>query len=104
MSIRWKAAFGGALIGGASLALTATPSSAQMPMEPPITSPQAPMTHEQMHQMMDAMHGGGSSDRMHEAMGPDSEKLMDQCTAMMSMMQMMPGATNRSMPGMSMGR
>jgi hypothetical protein len=47
------------------------------------------MTHEQMHQMMDAMHGEGTSDRMHDAMGADVDRIMDQCVAMMNMMQMM---------------
>jgi hypothetical protein len=36
-----------------------------------------------MHRMMDAVHGEGTSQRMHEAMGPDAEKMMDQCAAMM---------------------
>lgn len=40
---------------------------------------------------MDAMHGEGTSERMHEAMGPDAEALMDQCVAMMNMMSMMMG-------------
>jgi len=39
--------------------------------------------HEQMHRMMDAMHGEGTSQLMHEAMGEDGEKVMDQCEAMM---------------------
>lgn len=40
----------------------------------------------QMHQMMDAMHGAGASQRMHEAMGAAAEQQMDQCAAMMNMM------------------
>jgi len=48
-------------------------------------------SHEQMHQMIDAMHGAGTSDRMHEAMGPEGEKMMDQCVGMMKMMGMRQG-------------
>ena len=43
-------------------------------------------THQQMHEMMDAMHGEGTSQRMHDVM-PDSEKMMEQCAAMMDMMK-----------------
>ena len=49
----------------------------------------ATMTHEQMHQMMDVVHGEGASERMHQAMGEGSERMMDQCAAMMNMMMMM---------------
>ena len=49
------------------------------------------MTHEGMHQMMDAMYGEGTSQRMHESMGAEGERMMDQCVAMMNMMQMMWG-------------
>jgi len=49
--------------------------------------------------MMDAMHGEGTSQRMHDAMGEDAERLMDQCVAMMNMMQMMPGMRDGSARG-----
>ena len=63
------------------------PILAQTPNPTPSGSTaQAIPTHEQMHQMMDAVHGPGTSQRMHEAMGPDAEKMMDQCAAMMDMM------------------
>lgn len=64
---------------------------AQGPMPPMPTEQQseAATTHEQMHQMMDAMHGEGASERMHQAMGEDGERMMDQCVAMMNMMNMM---------------
>ena len=62
------------------------------------------MTHEQMHQMMDAMHGAGTSDRMHEAMGEDAEMVMDQCVGMMNMMGPMMGMMQGGMPGMMGGR
>ncbi len=42
--------------------------------------------HEAMHAMMDAVHGAGTTERMHEAMGPEGEQLMAQCAAMMGMM------------------
>jgi hypothetical protein len=57
-------------------------------------------THQQMHEMMDAMHGEGTSQRMHEAM-PGSEKMMENCASMMDRMGNMEGMMN----GMSgMGR
>ena len=79
------------------LALTVRLVSAQGPMPPMMPAEpqsQGAATHEQMHQMMDAMHGEGASERMHEAMGEDGERMMDQCVAMMNMMDMM-----RSMGG-----
>ncbi len=47
--------------------------------------------HERMHRVMDAMHGEGDSRRMHEAMGPKAEEMVDQCAVMMGMMQDMQG-------------
>ncbi|MBI3979685.1 MAG: hypothetical protein HY331_16005 [Chloroflexi bacterium] len=116
MTTRTKAAIGGVLIGLALLALAAGPLFAQTP-EPtatPTPAPGAPITHEQMNQMMDAMHGEGASKRMHEAMGPDADKLMDQCVATMGTMQnmqgmmggmsgMMGGQNGQSMQGMMGG-
>ena len=93
---RGKAAIGGVLAGFALLAVTSGPISAQTP-EP---APANPPTHEQMHQMMDAMHGEGASQRMHEAMGPQAEEMMDQCTSMMGMMQNMQGMMGGGMSGM----
>ena len=66
----------------------------------------AAFTHDQMHEMMDAMHGEGASDRMHEAMGADGEAMMDQCAAMMNMMGMMMNmmqGTQGMMGGMMAG-
>lgn len=51
-------------------------------------------SHETMHVMMDAMHGDGTAERVHEAEG--GEEMMDQCAAMMSMM----GDMNMSRGGM----
>jgi hypothetical protein len=87
----WIAAAAGLLM----LALTVGVVSAQGPTPPMPTMPmpeqqsEGGVTHEQMHQMMDAMHGEGMSDRMHETMGEDAERMMDQCIAMMNMMTMM---------------
>ena len=81
--------------------------SAQGPM-PPImpVGPQseAAMSHEQMHQMMDAMHGEGASERMHQAMGEDGERMMDQCVAMMNMMNMSGDEAMPDMMRRMMGR
>jgi uncharacterized membrane protein len=68
------------------------------------TASQGQPSHEDMHRMMDAVHGEGASQRMHESMGPNAEEMMDQCAAMMTMMpetqNMMPG----SGPGMLGGQ
>ena len=55
-------------------------------------------SHPQRHEMMDVVHGPGTSQRMYQAMGPDAEKMMDQCAAMMNMMDGMSGMS--SMQGM----
>lgn len=96
MTTRGKAAVGGvlALLAGlVLLALTTSPLFAQPPTPNPSAGPQSgtTLTHQQMDQMMDALHGQGTSQQMHEAMGPDAEKLMDQCVAMMNTMQAMQG-------------
>jgi hypothetical protein len=93
-------------IGAVSLVMLASTAglvSAQEPMPPmPMEhESEAAMTHEQMHQMMDAMHGEGASERMHEAMGDDADAMMDQCTAMMNVMDGMRGMMgDDAMPGM----
>ena len=40
--------------------------------------------HETMDAMMDAMHGPGTTERMHQV--PGAEEMMEQCAAMMAMM------------------
>jgi uncharacterized membrane protein len=59
------------------------------------TASQKQPSHEDMHRMMDAVHGEEASQRMHETMGPGAEEMMDQCAAVMAMMpemqNMMPG-------------
>ena len=88
------------------LALTAGLVSAQgpPPMMPEGTQSEAATTHEQMHQMMDAMHGEGASERMHQAMGEDGERIMDQCVAMMNMMNMIGDDAMPDMMRRMMGR
>jgi len=54
-----------------------------------------------MHQMVDAMHGEGASERMHQAMAEEGEGMMAQCVAMMNMMSPMRGMMgDEAMPGM----
>lgn len=55
--------------------------------------------HEAMHTMMDAAHGVGTTERMHEAMGPEGEQLMEQCVGMMAMMMGMMGGDMSGMMG-----
>lgn len=65
-----------------------------------------PPTHEQLDQAMDATHGPGTAQRMHEAMGQGDaqrgEQLMGQCVSMMGTMQgggMMQGGSGGMMGG-----
>ena len=108
---RCKRAWAVGAVSLVMLALTAGLVSAQgpMPLMPMLPMPaeqqsEAATTHEQMHQMMDAMHGEGASERMHQAMGEDGERMMDQCVAMMNMMNMMSPMRgmmgDEAMPGM----
>lgn len=69
----------------------------------PIAAYPTSPSHEQMHQMMDAMHGPGTSAQMHEAMGPDAEPMMDQCASAMQGMQGMQGMMEMMGRGMSSG-
>ncbi len=101
---RSKVAIAGALTGLAMLAVTAGPLSAEAQRPAAGDAP----THEQMHEMMDTMHGKGASERMHKAMGKDAEQMMDQCTSMMGMMNNMGGmmgdSSMRDMMNGMMGR
>ena len=103
-TILGKAAVGGARIGLAVLASTTGALVAQEPTAPPGGTPTPGEMHETMHRMMDAVHGAGTSDRMHEAMGPDGERLMEQCSAMMAMMGMMAQMMGGDMSGMMGGQ
>ena len=83
-----KPAIVGVLASLGLLALTASPLFAETTTSGPAAG--TTVTHEQMHQMMDAMMGEGFSQRMHAAM-PGSEEMMEQCVSMMGMMSMMQG-------------
>lgn len=109
MNTRIKVATGGVLLGLSLLALVGLARTtgvlfAQAPPPAPTMPAGQPFTHEQMHQMMDAMFGEGASARMHEAMGADAEQLMDQCVAMMNMMQGMMGGGMSGMMGNGTGQ
>ncbi|MBI2918884.1 MAG: hypothetical protein HYY01_12955 [Chloroflexi bacterium] len=84
-----KAALTGGLVGGVVVGVFLLIAGAGAPLVQARPSNQAPPTHQQMHQMMDAVHGEGTSQQMHDAMGPDAETLMDQCVTMMGMMNSM---------------
>lgn len=87
------AAIGVALSVGLFAALQAGPlAGAQEAESTPALS--AAFTHEQMHWMMDAMHGEATSERLHQTMGPDGEALMDQCVAMRNIVGIMMGTPN----------
>lgn len=77
----------GSLVAAALLVVTAFPLFAQTTQDAHTGAP----THEQMHVMMDAMHGEGTSARIHEMMGEEGEQMMEQCVQMMAMMQNMMG-------------
>ena len=94
LKTRGKLAIVGGLAGLALLGLTSVPALAQTPASPsPSPSPVTPapeviqQMRERMNQMMDAVHGAGTIQRMAEAMGPDGEKMIDQCATMMGTMQ-----------------
>ena len=77
--------------------LAVTPSAVAAQTPTPDSGQATP--HDQMHAMVDAMHGAGTSDRMHQAMGPAGEQLMEQCAAMMSMSTMSGGMMDGGMMG-----
>lgn len=104
MKTRSTAAVAGALAGLGILVATALPTFAQ---QTPTPATPAPQTHAQMDQMMDAMGGAGTAQRMHEAMGngnaQQGDQLMQQCVQMMTMMQQMQGMMGAGgMDGQSM--
>lgn len=83
-----------------------TPRGERMAALPALAGPTltGPPTQEQMHRMMDVVNGPGTGQRMHEAMGPEAEKLMDQHVALMgamrNMMGMMQGQGMQNLEGM----
>jgi NAD(P)H-hydrate repair Nnr-like enzyme with NAD(P)H-hydrate epimerase domain len=98
---RWRMTVaGGALAGLVALAFATGTLLAQKPSPPPGPASSQPATHEPVHQMLDAMFGPGTSERLHAALGADAERLMDECMAMMAAMQQMHGAGMTDMPAM----
>ena len=97
MSRRLVAPIAGVLAGLTLAAFTAGTLLAQRPPSALGSAPGAPPSHEQMHEMIDAMHGAGTSERMHEALGDDAERFIEQCMAMMQSMGMDMAAMMRMM-------
>lgn len=99
------------LLGAATAALLAVTVTtgvlrAQVPPGQPGSGPSRAITHEDMHRMMDAMHGAGFSERVHQAM-PGTEEMMDRCVALMNAMpmpRMMGGGSMPNMMDRMMGR
>ncbi len=92
---RWLQGLAGAVLiaaglSGLSWTWQASPVSAQRPERG---------SHETMHEMIDAMHGPGTADRMHAVEG--AEEMMDTCAAMMDMMGGMSGMGSMMGGGMS---
>jgi len=111
MNGRMKAAALGGLVGGlvVGLAFLVLGSGALSgrdftPVAAVSAASQEQPSHEDMHRMMGAVHGEGTSQRMHEAMGPNGEEMMDQCAAMMAMMKEMQNMMPGSGPGMMGGQ
>lgn len=84
---------------GASFAQTSVPGG----RSPMMGGMSGGVAHEQMHAIVDAMHGAGTSERMHQAMGLEAEQMMEQCTSMKLMMQHMSGMMGNGMMGGSGG-
>jgi hypothetical protein len=84
---RAKVALAGAATGLALLAFTSGSALASggAPSESAGAAAHS-QGHGQMHQMMNSMHGEGASQKMHEAMGPQAEKMMDRCASGMENM------------------
>lgn len=98
---RAKVALAGAATGLALLAVTSGSALAAGGAAPESAGAASQTQgHGQMHQMMNGMHGEGASQKMHEAMGPRAEKMMDQCASGMDNMENM----QRLCPGAFLGR
>lgn len=78
------------IVGGATMvvagfaALTVTASASAS-----AAMPDSGRSHDAMHNMMVAMHGAGTADRMHAV--DDGEQMMDDCAQMQVMMGGMGG-------------
>lgn len=83
----------------ALLALIVTPALAQnlpdSPIAQPASPPGLPTDHEQIHRMIDEMFGPGTSQQLHETLGPDADALINQLLAMQSEMATMQSAMGR---------
>lgn len=98
MTTRIKLTVGAGLLALGVLAGATVPALAESAQPNPSVSAVAGPTHQQMDQMMDAVHGAGTSRRMQETLGPDAEKIMDGTKATLGQMQtMMSGANAQAM-------
>lgn len=87
---RSKASLGAALFAIGVTGLTFT-------LTAPATAASDGDSHDVMHQMMDAMHGAGTSERMHAVEG--AEEMMDDCSGMMDHMSSAGGMMGGEMMG-----
>ena len=78
-----------ALAIGLSTSVFVTQLAQAQTASPPAMTHEESLTHDEMHQMMDALHGDGTSARLHAALGEDADRMMEQCQMMMP--EMMPG-------------
>lgn len=81
MSRRTRIALGGLVTAAGLVGTLALGPAAPVTAQPP---DQVSETHETMNAMMDAMHGPGTAERMHQV--PGLEEMMDQCAATASSM------------------
>lgn len=88
------------VVGAALVAVGLFGLSTLWPGTASAQSADRPDGHENMHEMMDAMHGEGTAERMHKTEG--AEEMMDECTSMMAMMKNMGMSEDRMMDGRGM--
>ena len=85
-----RLAVGGLVIAALAIGLSAgvfvTQAARAQSPPPPAMMQREPLAHDEMHQMMDAMHGAGTSERLHAALGEDVDRMMEQCQMMTAMM------------------
>jgi hypothetical protein len=74
---------------------TGRPAFAQTAPTAPVAQTGAPVeplaTHEQVHQALDRLYGPGTSERLHQALGPEAETLIDRFVAMQGMLMRLQG-------------
>lgn len=101
---RAKVALAGAAAGLALLAVTSGSALAAGGAAPESAGAASQTQgHGQMHQIMNSMHGEGTSQKMHEAMGPQAEKIMDRCASGMDNMGAMENMQGMMGGGMMNG-